>query len=107
MILPAVRSFGHRFMDDIGTPALGAVAIHTMAIRLRLGTTRSASRLPCNDRLGPGPGPGNTVLLPRGPFRGYCPSLLKPIFLNVYLYNLEKTGNFHTILLYSTYWLTE
>ena len=59
------------FLDDIGTPTLGAVAIHTMAVQLQLGTARAAGRLPFNDRLGPGPGPGNHVLLPRGPFRGY------------------------------------
>jgi hypothetical protein len=59
------------FMDDVGTPNLGAVAIHTLAVVLKLGTARSFQRLPFNDTRGPGPGPGNVVLLPTGPFRGY------------------------------------
>ena len=58
------------FLDDIGTPTLGAVAIHTMAVRLRLGWARTTRRL-LTYVSGPGPGPGNTVPLPIGPFRGY------------------------------------
>jgi hypothetical protein len=58
------------FLDDIGTPTLGAVAIHTMAVTLRLGHAGPAGRL-LNFTAGPGPGPGNTVPLPTGPFRGY------------------------------------
>jgi hypothetical protein len=58
------------FLDDVGTPTLGAVAIYTMASTLRLGWARSAGRL-LNETMGPGPGPGNTVPLPTGPFRAY------------------------------------
>jgi hypothetical protein len=56
----------------MGTPLLGTVAIHTMAVVLGLGRSRPVGRL-FNDteRLGPGPGPGNVVPLPTGPFRGY------------------------------------
>eukprot|EP01043_Picozoa_sp_COSAG02_P010807 COSAG02_NODE_388_length_23287_cov_109.067017_13_plen_166_part_00 len=59
-----------RYLDDVGTPLLGTVAIHTIAVVLGLGRSQPAGRL-VNDRPGPGPGPGNEVPLPTGPFRGY------------------------------------
>ena len=63
-------TFSGRYLDDVGTPLLGTVAIHTMAVVLGLGRSRPAGRL-VNDSSGPGPGPGNQVPLPTGPFRGY------------------------------------
>eukprot|EP01046_Picozoa_sp_COSAG06_P008142 COSAG06_NODE_409_length_16096_cov_27.922548_6_plen_306_part_00 len=60
------------FLDDVGTPMLGAAAIHTMAVTLQLGAVRSASPIwLMNATLGPGPGPGNELELPNGPFRAY------------------------------------
>ena len=41
-----------------------------MAVVLGLGRSQPVGRL-VNDKLGPGPGPGNEVPLPIGPFRGY------------------------------------
>ena len=60
------------FLDDIGTPTLGAIAIHTIAVTLKLGVAHSAQQVWLENATdGLGPGPGNVIELPRGPFRAY------------------------------------